>query len=64
MCSYFIVIQSRIGGHKSGWVMRRLVEEAVKKGRDSLVGRSTGVLRRPEAMATDRELLFFFGKNL
>lgn len=37
----------------------------MKKGRDSLVGRRTGVLKRPEAMATDRELLlFFFGKNL
>lgn len=38
---------------------RRLVEETVKKGRDSFVGRSTGMLRRPEAMATDRELYIY-----
>lgn len=51
--------QPRIGGHKSGWVMRRrLVEEAMKKGRGQFGREEHWVLRRPEAMATDRELFF------
>lgn len=42
----------------------RLMEEAVEGGRRSLVARSTGILGRPEVMAVDRELLFFWEKTL
>lgn len=54
-----------MGGEKEGYSGQsaRLVEEAVMEGRDRLVARSTGMLGWPEALATDREFLFFC-KNL
>ena len=50
-----------MGDEKEGHSGRsaRLVEEAVMEGRDNLVARSTGMLGWSEAMATDKELLFF-----